>query len=178
MKFIARLICFVTILLCKSTFVVSEVSADSYTDLESYFGGSSYVTEQPRSLVFRKKKRKKKVKNTIGTYSGTFVLKKSRSFNGATCTPTQSFPAVFSVTGTKKRPSGQLGNIPIEYSGRANKKGARLSGTYTESNINRKYVMLLRKVKSTSAKLTMTETVKVSGIKACVFKHTAVFSRS
>lgn len=125
-----------------------------------------------------KKKGSKQTVKSVGIYSGTFSLAKSQSFNGANCTPTSSFLATLAISGVPKRPKGQLGNIPIDFSGTADSQGVKLNGTFVDGSILRKYVISLRKVRATSASLTLSETVKVGKVKACVFKHTGDFSRS
>ncbi|MCB0354050.1 MAG: hypothetical protein KDD64_11010 [Bdellovibrionales bacterium] len=126
----------------------------------------------------KKKKGSKQTVKSVGIYTGTFSLAKSQSFNGANCTPTSSFLATLAISGVPKRPKGQLGNIPIEFSGTADSQGVKLNGTFVDGSISRKYVISLRKVKATSASLTLSETVKVGKLKACVFKHAGDFSRS
>ena len=123
-------------------------------------------------------RRKKSVKNTLGIYSGVFVLRSSRSFNRVTCTPTQSFPAAIAVSGVVKRPSGQIGNLPFSLKGAADSSGATLSGTFRQGSLSRSYTLAIRKVKPTSAQLTLTEVVRSSGKKACQFVHRADFQRS
>lgn len=119
-----------------------------------------------------------KVKNTLGTYTGTFVLKSSRSFNNFACTPTQSFPAALAVTGKVKRPSGQLGNLPFGFSGSATEQGATLKGVFNQGTIKRTYSITIRNVKKDSATITLSEVVVSGGKKGCNFVHRATFQRS
>ncbi|MCB0329833.1 MAG: hypothetical protein KDD70_09220 [Bdellovibrionales bacterium] len=161
------------------SFSRQEVSLQDMTRLTRYFGLSSAAKDSEGLAGFSLEAfNRAKIKNTLGSYSGTFNLTKSNSFNGASCTPTSSFPALFTVSGPKKKPQGQLGNIPIAFSGRATKSGAKLRGTFTSDGITRNYTMLISKVKKTSAKLTFTEVLKSGSLKACLFKHSGVFSRS
>ncbi len=169
---------FILMLLSPFIFIHSTLAEPEFSDQQLSFADLSFSFDSLSLETPSIPSQRGKKKNTLGTYSGTFVLAKSKSFNGASCTPTQSFPAVFTVSGKKNRPTGQLGNIPISFTGRANKKGAKLKGTYVSNGLTRKYTMLIRKVKSQSAKLIFKETIKSGSLKACLFKHTASFSRS
>ena len=120
-----------------------------------------------------------RVANVAGTYSGTVVKKKVKSFKGFSCSATESFPVVLQVTQSNKKVSVILNNFSKLLSGRVQRKKFSAKASYQPGDeTTRTFIVRTPKVKQSDVTFFVVEKVKKNGRKACLLIHKGVLARS
>lgn len=164
----------------KEGFAEPNISDATYSGSQvenAILGYESSAAKKKKKNKGNKNKNNKNSVNVAGTYSGTLVRQKIKSFVQG-CSVSESFPASIVVTsGKNNKISATLGTVPIGFGGQASAKGFNVTGKYSLNNTNRTYKISGSNVTSTSAKITFVETVSAGKKKACEYTHSGVFSR-